>query len=287
MALASLSGVQLKEKEKVCVEGLEKAFPASRQVKGDTNFELNGKTFLRFTRATGAKLTESIQRLEATLAWREEAKPFLIKSKDVAEIFKALTMRVGGRCKQGRPIFIMTLAVPNEFEVQDRINLLIYVLEVTQRKGYEQITWIIDFGEMGKHKKDDRSKEARQKTMNILQQHYPERLGLMLLYRTPWYINMLLPVVRPFMDKSTREKVCKVGGKVTDLEAFVELDQLPEFLGGTFKAVGVECLDNLPLAGGQTDVVASKPEQAMAVAEHVYEESVVEEPCEQEEEKEE
>eukprot|EP00796_Vickermania_ingenoplastis_P005909 gene5909-4224_t len=236
----------LSKSERRCLAALREAFPPSSVPKEDTNFQLDLRTYLRFVRATEANTEESKKRLQATLEWRKVAKPYLITAEQISSIFKALTMRVGGRCKAGRPILIMTLAVPNEFDVQDRVNLLVYILEITERKGYEQITWIIDFGEMGKHKRDDRYKESRKKTMEILQQHYPERLGLMLLYRTPWYINLLFPVVRPFLDKRTREKVFKTGGKVEDLAKYVDLDQIPQFMGGTYAVSSIDSLEELP-----------------------------------------
>lgn len=229
------------------MDELQKTFPAeSTMPEEDADFLVKYNTYLRFTRATEAKVEESKKRLKATIEWRNTVKPYQITEDQVANAIHALTMRVAGRCKAGRPILVMTLAVPNDNDVQTRVNLLLYILETTQRKGYEQITWIIDFGEMGKHKKDERSKESRKTTMAILQDHYPERLGSMLLYRTPWYINLLLPVVKPFMDKRTRSKVFNAGSTIKDLEKYADLDQLPDHLGGSFPSATLAGLDDLP-----------------------------------------
>lgn len=44
-------------------------------------------------------------------------------------------------------------------------------------------------------------------TMNILQSHYPERLGLAIVTQAPTVFKMLWTAIGPFLDPVTKEKV--------------------------------------------------------------------------------
>jgi len=43
--------------------------------------------------------------------------------------------------------------------------------------------------------------------LNILQNHYPERLGLALILNVPWIVDVFFKMIKPFIDPVTREKM--------------------------------------------------------------------------------
>lgn len=43
--------------------------------------------------------------------------------------------------------------------------------------------------------------------LNILQDHYPERLGKALIIKIPFYVNAFFKLIMPFVDPVTREKI--------------------------------------------------------------------------------
>lgn len=43
--------------------------------------------------------------------------------------------------------------------------------------------------------------------LNILQNHYPERLGLALILNVPWLVDMFFKLIKPFIDPVTRDKM--------------------------------------------------------------------------------
>lgn len=45
------------------------------------------------------------------------------------------------------------------------------------------------------------------KVLNILQEHYPERLGMALIINIPFLINAFFKLITPFVDPITREKM--------------------------------------------------------------------------------
>ncbi len=44
--------------------------------------------------------------------------------------------------------------------------------------------------------------------LNILQDHYPEQLGLSLVINLPFLLNAFYRVISPFIDPITRQKLC-------------------------------------------------------------------------------
>ena len=43
--------------------------------------------------------------------------------------------------------------------------------------------------------------------LNIIQSHYPERLGLALILNVPWLLNAFYKLITPFIDPVTRAKM--------------------------------------------------------------------------------
>jgi hypothetical protein len=232
------------EKEATCVAALMKQFPPSVLDKEDEAF-LSGNTYLRFARARDGNVDKASVMLKAAIAWRKETKPYALTSADVKKPMEQVTMVCGGRDKEGFPVIAMVLGMKNDCTVEERTLQIIYILEETQRKGYDRLTWIIDFGAMGKQR-DERSKETRKKTMKILQDYYPERMANILMYRPPWYVSWLLGLAKAFMDPRTAAKVHKAGSTIEDLEKHVDRSQVPKICGGTLEGSNASVLDNLP-----------------------------------------
>ncbi|CAC9513666.1 conserved hypothetical protein [Leishmania infantum JPCM5] len=239
-----MATAKVTEKEAACVTALKGEYPASKADPADAGF-LSDSTYLRFARARDGNVERASELLGATLKWRQQTKPYAITMEEVKNAMKQTTMYCGGRCNIGCPVIAMALGMQNDCTVEERTKQLVYIMEETQRKGYERITWIIDFGAMGNHR-DERSKEARKETMKILQDYYPERMARILLYRTPWYIRMLLGVAKMFMDARTAAKVYNAGRTIEELEKFIDRDQVPPVCGGTMKGSALSHLEELP-----------------------------------------
>ncbi len=63
------------------------------------------------------------------------------------------------------------------------------------------------------HQYKDANKQPRQPmnvslyVLNVLQNHYVERLGRGLILNMPWFVNGFFKAISPFMDPITRDKV--------------------------------------------------------------------------------
>ncbi|KAG5498667.1 hypothetical protein JKF63_02954 [Porcisia hertigi] len=231
-------------KEIECAAALKAKYPATNADPADPGF-LNDSTYLRFARARDGNIAKASEMLDATLTWRKKTKPYAITKEEVKKAMGQTTMVCGGRCNIGLPVVAMVLGMPNECTVEERTKQMVYIMEETQRKGYERITWIIDFRALGNNS-DKRTKETRKETMKILQDHYPERMGRILLHRAPWYIRMLLGVAKKFMDSRTAAKIFNAGHTIEDLEKYIDRSQVPSICDGTMKGSAMSHLEELP-----------------------------------------
>ena len=98
---------------------------------------------------------------------------------------------------------------------------------------HERILWIIDFKDMVRTKG---GRKAARQSSRLLQDHYPERLQWSFLVDPPFFMRLMIPLVRPFMDAKTKAKMVLLSGskeiKATRLLQEIDEGQLEELYGG-------------------------------------------------------
>jgi hypothetical protein len=70
-------------------------------------------------------------------------------------------------------------------------------------------------------------------TLDILQNHYPERLSRFIILNAPWLFYAFFKVISPFIDKVTASKIAFLTSAKTiaeELAAMVPLDRIPASL---------------------------------------------------------
>lgn len=212
------------------------------------------ETVERFLIANDMKEKKAEEQLVRSLKWRAEYKPFAIKYEDVKECMQAGSVFICGKCKAGRPIFYLSPGAVNAFPAEKRIQLIVFLAEESFRKGYQQLTWIFDFGRLGENKgKDPEAKKTRKAMMSVLQDNYPERLGALHLVNTPWFISALATIVWPFMNSRTKAKI-NLKCTQEDLLKYVDKEELFEGLGGLKK----RSAEPFPVEEKQTATVSAK-----------------------------
>eukprot|EP00744_Colponema_vietnamica_P011115 GILI01015641.1.p1 GENE.GILI01015641.1~~GILI01015641.1.p1 ORF type:complete len:302 (-),score=70.74 GILI01015641.1:113-1018(-) len=190
------------------------------------------ETVERFLVGSDMKEKKAEELLLKSHKWRAEYKPFSITYEDVKECMNAGSVFICGKCKAGRPVFYLSPGAVNAFPAEKRIQLIVYLAEESFRRGYQQLTWIFDFGRLGENKgKDPEAKKTRKAMMSVLQDNYPERLGALHLVNTPWFISAVATVVWPFMNARTKAKINLKCTK-EELLKYVDKEQLIESLGG-------------------------------------------------------
>lgn len=204
-------------------------------------FWLSRECLLRYLRATKWDVAEAIKRLTKSLVWRRE---FGISydgryANEVTADVVAVENETGKQLILGfdrarRPLLYLKNGKQNTKTSFRQVQLLVYMLESTvalMPQGVENAAILVDF----KHYKEPGVITASmppiaigKQVLNILQDHYPERMGKGLLANIPWLGWTFLKLIHPLIDPNTREKI------VFDepFEKFVEPSQLEAIYNG-------------------------------------------------------
>jgi hypothetical protein len=163
----------------------------------------------RYLRARNWNIKKAEKMLRDSLHWRSVFKPEEIQWADISgESETGKVYRATFRDKHDHTVIVMHPTRQNTSNMDGQIKQLVYTLENTILNlppGQEQMVWLIDFHGWGvKHSTP--IKTARE-IANILQNHYPERLNVGILFNPPRVFQAFMTIVKPFLDPKTFQKV--------------------------------------------------------------------------------
>ncbi|KAG5222724.1 phosphoglyceride transfer family protein [Salix suchowensis] len=192
----------------------------------------------RYLIARNWNVDKAKKMLEETLKWRATFKPEEICWDEVAhEGETGKVSRADFHDRSGRTVLILRPGKQNTTCAEDNIRHLVYLIEnsiLNLADGQEQMSWLIDFTGWGLSVNVP-IKTARD-CINILQNHYPERLAVALLYNPPRIFEAFWKIVKYFLDPLTFQKVKFVYPKKEEsvelMKSFFDVDNLPNEFGG-------------------------------------------------------
>lgn len=194
-------------------------------------------SILRYLRARNYNAKKAAKMLKSTMKWRLEYKPEKIQWDDVAkEAERGRLYRADYLDKQGRIVFVIRPGIQSTNTPAAQIKYLIYCLENAiwnLSSTQEQMVWIIDF--QGWSSSCLSLKVARE-AAQVLQSHYPERLGLAIFYNPPKVFESFWTMVKPFLEPKTYKKAVFVypdnsRSRMVMVEHF-DMDKLESYFGG-------------------------------------------------------
>ncbi|XP_051130864.1 uncharacterized protein LOC127251273 isoform X2 [Andrographis paniculata] len=190
---------------------------------GKLDLFCSDETILRYLRARNWNVKKASKMLKATVKWRLEFKPEEIVWDDVAkEAETGKIYRSKYKDKYGRPVLVMRPRCQNSKSTRGQIKHLVYCMEnaiADLPEGEEQMVWLVDFRGFSM---SNISAKATRETANILQDHYPERLCLAILYDPPKIFEPFWKIVKPFLDPKTANKVRFVYSGDSSTSKFME-----------------------------------------------------------------
>ncbi|KVH98381.1 CRAL-TRIO domain-containing protein [Cynara cardunculus var. scolymus] len=199
----------------------------------------------RYLEARNWNVDKAKKMLEETLAWRSTYKPEEIRWHEVAiEGETGKLFRANFHDRVGRTIKHLVYLMENAM-----LNL---------PEGQEEMAWLIDF--TGWSFSTNVPVRTARDTINILQDHYPQRLAVAFLYTPPRIFEAFWKIVKYFMDPKTFQKVKFVYPKnkesVELMRSYFDLDNLPTEFGG--KATMKYDHEDFSRLMAQDDVKAAK-----------------------------
>lgn len=193
---------------------------------------------MRYLEARNWNVDKAKKMLEETLQWRATYRPEEIRWHEVAhEGETGKVSRADFRDRLGRTVLIMRPGMQNTTSAENNIRHLVYLIEnsiLNLREGQEQMSWLIDF--TGWSLNTNIPVKTARDIINILQNHYPERLAICILYNPPRIFVAFWKVVKYFLDPKTFQKVKFVYPKNKEslevMKSLFDVENLPGEFGG-------------------------------------------------------
>ncbi|CAD6903081.1 unnamed protein product [Tilletia controversa] len=162
----------------------------------------------RYLGAVNWDLAAAKVRIKATLEWRRSFQPECISPDEVKP--EALTGKhfIGGFDKQGRPILTVTPRNENTKSYDRQLRYMVWSFErciQLMPKGVFQLNLVMDLE--GNNAANNPPMSTSRAALNIMQNHYPNRLARAICNRGPWFFTLFFRVVSPFVDPITRQKI--------------------------------------------------------------------------------
>ncbi|KAL9087690.1 MAG: hypothetical protein Q9159_003502 [Coniocarpon cinnabarinum] len=192
-------------------------------------FWLTRECLLRYLRATNWSLDSAEKRVQDTLIWRREYKVEEITGELVSVESETGKQHIFGFDNDARPCLYMNPGKQNTKKSERQIQHMVFMLERVidmMPPGQETSALLINF--RGATSGGSPSVGQGKQVLNILQGHYPERLGKACIAELPWYINTFFKLISPFIDPVTREKMVFN----QDLRKYIPPSQLDPEYGG-------------------------------------------------------
>ncbi|KAF5027394.1 hypothetical protein F66182_471 [Fusarium sp. NRRL 66182] len=171
---------------------------------------LTRECLLRYLRATKWSVDDSAKRLRATLAWRREYGIEEFTPEYISPEQETGKQMIFGFDRQGRPCQYLNPARQNTDVSPRQLHHLFYMVErVTDLMpaGVEMMSLMINFKPSKERKNTSVPVSMAREVLQILQNHYPERLGKALIINVPWIVWGFFKIITPFIDPVTREKL--------------------------------------------------------------------------------
>lgn len=195
----------------------------------------NEACLIRYLVARDWSLSKSHKMIRNTLKWREEYKPDQISFNEIKSVAETGKLYNHGCDKSGRPIVIMVPARENSKDYAQNLRYVVYTIEravAAMPPGVEQMALLIDFKGYSRHNAPPLNVSLE--TLNILSNHYPERLGLALMVDSPWLFSLAWKAISPFINPRTHSKIHFLSGdeKKEKLLQYIESSDLEQRYGG-------------------------------------------------------
>lgn len=163
---------------------------------------------------------------------------------------------VRGYDKAGHAVVYMKPGRENTNHELNNMRNLVWNMEkaiaVSHKRGFSKIVFVIDYKGFSLRKAPPLS--TSKYTLDIMQNHYPERCERFYLLNPPFIFKATWAAVRPFIDPHTKQKIVFCTGKAGIANLVEELggdtNRIEECAGGTnpnLKEFDLEEYLNLPL----------------------------------------
>ncbi|KAI8820675.1 CRAL-TRIO domain-containing protein [Fimicolochytrium jonesii] len=224
------------------LEAVKKAIPdilsKTPEIRAEEEQWCDDACVLRYLRATKWHTDATVKRIEKTLTWRREYQPHKIDPAEVEPEAIHGKEYVCGFDLQGRPLLYLIPRKEHTKTYERQLKYVVFNLEKAIKAmpaGVESLNILIDYEGISVFTAPPASQAK--KVLQILGEHYPERLGMGFLFNPSWYLWVFFKVVGPFIDPVTRSKIHFVNLKKLEVARPKSASNSTRSLNGTPSSV--------------------------------------------------
>jgi len=220
---------------------------------------------LRFLRARKFNVDQAMDMLMHTLRFRMEFQGISVDAIGIHNVQNEI--RTGTsfyhKCdREGRPVCIIRprFHEPAKSDFLEHQRFSVLMMEYGKRllrPPIETVTIIFDMSDVGMKNLDIK---AMKFMIQMLQNHYPESLGRVLIWKTTWLFWTAWKILSPLLDPVTAAKVCFVDKD--SIKQYIDPDNLLQDFGGsdTYQYDSEKFMGEVRhiMSGGSVDDIASR-----------------------------
>jgi hypothetical protein len=214
--------------------------------------ELSLPDIVRFLVARKGVLKAAEEMIDKCLGWRKLNFP--LKRNNVLKAFQTMCFFPYGVAKDGTPCVYMRgglydchKATPEEY-----VLAAAYTIDWSLQQHPEQtnVTVIVHTASVPNGPNQSADTNFIKLFIQVLSDNYPERLKRLAIFPFPWYGRAIWGMLKVFVDKRTQDKIMLLSTGSNEipneLKEFVDLSEMPTFIGGTATRPVPKLLDTLP-----------------------------------------
>ncbi|KAK9832194.1 hypothetical protein WJX74_002573 [Apatococcus lobatus] len=201
--------------------------------------EMDDKTLSRWLVAEEWNVSKAFQRLSYHAPWRARNFPAgRIQEKDIKGELEARKAFLQGTDKQGRAVSVIVGSKHSKSkrDLEETKRLICYCLDAAidrcdlSKNPTGKVVAVFDLRGINTDAMDTSALHA---VFDLMQNHYPERLGMLWMYEASFLFHSIWKVVSPFIDAATKAKIKFIGKEsVSELQNVIGPATLPKELGG-------------------------------------------------------
>ncbi|DBA95493.1 hypothetical protein WJX82_004560 [Trebouxia sp. C0006] len=217
---------------------------------------IDDETLLRWLKAEKYCVSKAEKRLRAHAQWRKKYVPLgHIEESEILPELEADKTFLQGCDKSGRPLTVCVIKKHNKSKrvLEQTKRYIAYSLDSCihavdlERNPTGKTSAIFDLRGLGF---DAMDRPVLQAVFDLLQNHYPERLGKLWMYEAPTMFWTLWHLVSPLIDPETKQKVVFVSSKsaISEFQKAIDPSVLPTDYGGQAELIPLQVYvkDHLP-----------------------------------------
>jgi hypothetical protein len=190
----------------------------------------------RFLHDTHGNVDDAVANIQKHLSWRKKIFP-IRKSSMLNDSFnKAHAFLPLGKAKDGSYILLIRSGyIPiNTMDLNNVVKLVVstveHILAHDKGPGLPKFTILYDRTDFSI--RENFKKEFYKRLINVFTDNYPQFLKAIYVHPTDWVLNTLWKIIKNFMKPETAKKV-KMVSKAHDLQTYIDVENIPTWLGGT------------------------------------------------------